>query len=88
MTMLQSQATTVGQLLKDSRMLAGLTVREIAPHVGVSFATVSAWERGQGEPSARQFVAWAHATKQPLDQMIEGLLPLCTPSDLNREPTD
>uniref|UniRef100_UPI003D6D66CF helix-turn-helix domain-containing protein n=1 Tax=Microbacterium proteolyticum TaxID=1572644 RepID=UPI003D6D66CF len=88
MTTLQSHATTVGELLRETRGAAGLTTRQIGPMVGVSFTTVAKWERGLGEPSATQFVLWARATKQPLNQMIEGLSALCTPWDSNPEPTD
>ncbi|WP_419719556.1 helix-turn-helix domain-containing protein [Microbacterium oxydans] len=59
----------------------------MAPLIGVGSATVSRWERGIAEPSVTQFALWAAATQQPLDRMIEGL-EWCTPSDLNREPTD
>ena len=87
MTMLQSQATTAAGFLRQTRLMAGLTTRDIAPRIGVSHATISKWERGEGEPSATQFVLWARATRQPLDRMIEGLSE-CTPWDSNPEPTD
>lgn len=85
--MIQIAAATPAELLKGTRGAAGLTTREIGAKVGVSASTVSAWERGAGEPSATQFILWARATKQPLDQMIEGLSS-CTPWDSNPEPTD
>ncbi|WP_442922780.1 helix-turn-helix domain-containing protein [Microbacterium sp. TNHR37B] len=85
--MLQSQATTPAQLLSETRRLSGLTTRELAALIGVSHSAIARWERGEGEPSASQFVRWARATRQPLDQMIEGLSS-CTPWDSNPEPTD
>lgn len=85
--MLQSNTTTVQGRLIETRRMAGLSVRAIAPMIGVGSATISRWENGEGEPSVTQFALWAAATKQPLDRMIEGL-EWCTPWDLNPEPTD
>ena len=85
--MLNAPAETVGERLRVARLLAGLDQTEIGHMVGVSRPTVSSWERGLREPSVSQFIAWALATKQPLDRMIEGLPP-CTPWDSNPEPTD
>ncbi|WP_420830994.1 helix-turn-helix domain-containing protein [Microbacterium hominis] len=69
----QVEATTVPEILCATRALAGLTVREIAPMIGVSHGTISAWERGQGEPSVTQPLRWASATKQPAQQLLDGL---------------
>ena len=77
--MLQSQAKTPAEFYRQTRLMAGLTTREIAPMIGVAYATIAKWERGAGEPSASQFVRWAQATNQPLDQMIEGLSAVVRP---------
>lgn len=73
MTTIQIQADTVPEILRATRALAGLTTREIAPMVGVSHGTVSSWERGVSEPSVTQFLLWAQATKQPAQQLLDGL---------------
>ena len=87
--MLQSQATTVAELLGETRRMARLTTRQMAAEVGVSQATVSKWERGQGEPSVSQFILWARATKQPADRLVDGLFDsVCAPWDSNPEPID
>ena len=87
MTMIQIEASTVSEILRATRALSGLSVRDLAPKVGVSHGTISAWERGAGEPSVTQFLRWAQATKQPAQQLLDGLtVEMCTPSDLNREP--
>lgn len=101
MTMLQSNTTSVAGRLLETRRMAGLSSRAIAPLIGVGHATISRWENGLAEPSVTQFALWARATGQSLEHMIAGLemkeprdlardpeaVP-CTPSDLNREPTD
>lgn len=87
MTMIQIEADSVADILKTTRLLAGLTTREIAPEVGVSHATISAWERGQGEPSVTQFLLWARATKQPAQQLLSGLS-LRARRDSNSQPSD
>lgn len=71
--MIQSNATTVAELLQETRRVAGFSTRSIAPLVGVSFSTIAKWERGESEPSVSQFVLWCRATKQPADRMIDGL---------------
>ena len=73
MTTIQIQADTVPAVLKATRAVAQLTTRQIAPMIGVSYATVAKWERGIGEPSVTQFILWARATKQPAQQLLDGL---------------
>jgi transcriptional regulator with XRE-family HTH domain len=86
MTLMTVNAMTVGERLRASRLLAGIDQTEMGRIVGASRPTVSNWERGITEPTVSQFLRWAEATKQPADQMIDGLV--CTPWDLNPEPTD
>ncbi|WP_083511336.1 helix-turn-helix domain-containing protein [Microbacterium sp. XT11] len=89
MTMIQIEATTVPEILRATRALSGLTVREIAPQIGVSHGTISAWERGQGEPNVTQFLRWARATKQPAQLLLDGLsLDMRAPRDSNPQPSD
>ena len=88
MTMIQIEAATVPEILRATRALSGLTVREIAPMIGVSHATISAWERGQGEPSVTHFLRWALATKQPAQQLLDGLNVKCASRDSNPQPSD
>ena len=73
MTMLQANASTVGDLLRSMRVLSGLTTRDLAPLVGVSQRTVSNWENGKGEPTVSEFIRWAHATRQPVEGLLDGL---------------
>ncbi len=41
----------VGQLVKELRQLLNLTQEELATSLGVSFSTISRWERGVASPS-------------------------------------
>ena len=41
----------VGQLIFELRQLLGLTQEELATSFGVSFSTISRWERGKVKPS-------------------------------------
>ncbi|WP_430736352.1 helix-turn-helix transcriptional regulator [Microbacterium esteraromaticum] len=85
--MLNVENVTVAGRLKVSRFAVGLDQSQMAALLGVSRTTVSSWERGMTEPNVSQFIGWARITKQPVDQLIDGL-PGCTPRDLNPEPTD
>ena len=73
--MIQVEATTVPDILRATRALAGLTTRELGAMLGVSHAAIARWERGEGEPSVTQFMQWAQATKQPAQQLLDGLSP-------------
>ncbi|MGV2830734.1 helix-turn-helix domain-containing protein [Myxosarcina sp. GI1(2024)] len=41
----------VGQLIRELRQLSGLTQEELATSLGISFSTISRWERGRANPS-------------------------------------
>lgn len=87
--MMQVDAQTVPEILRATRALSGLSSRELAALIGVSHAAVTRWERGEGEPSVTQFLRWAAATKQPAQQLLDGLnVSVCAPRDSNPEPTD
>ncbi|WP_425468280.1 helix-turn-helix domain-containing protein [Protaetiibacter larvae] len=60
--------------LRAARLLVDLEQADIAVRVGVARQTVSNWERGLTEPSATQFVRWAHVTGQPLEWLAEGVV--------------
>ncbi len=58
----------------------------MAARLGVARTTVSAWETGKTEPSATNFVRWAHETGQPLEWLAEGVV--CARRDSNPQPSD
>ncbi len=57
--MADSQSETrlkIAELLKEYREAAGLTVRQVEELTGKSYKTVSAWEKGRGQPDADMFL--------------------------------
>ena len=57
--MADSQSDTrlkIAELLKEYREAAGLTVRQVEELTGKSYKTVSAWEKGRGQPDADMFL--------------------------------
>ncbi|RKJ20691.1 XRE family transcriptional regulator [bacterium D16-50] len=46
----------IAELLKEYREAAGLTVRQVEELTGKSYKTVSAWEKGRGQPDADMFL--------------------------------
>ena len=87
MTMMSVRAGTLGERLQTTRVLARIEQGDMAARLGVSRSTVSKWERGITEPTVSMFVRWAQETEQPVEAILDGL-ELCTPRDLNPEPTD
>lgn len=49
------------QALRARREAAGLTLRDLAPRVGVAHQTLGHWERGDREPTWDDVVRWAAA---------------------------
>jgi transcriptional regulator with XRE-family HTH domain len=47
--------------LRDVRVQRGMSVRDLAPLVGVSFTTLAAWERGAIDPPLSKLRTWARA---------------------------
>ncbi len=60
----------LGKLLQMFRQMAGLDQTQMGERIGASRPTISAWERGEREPSFSQVVAWSHITGQPIDALV------------------
>ena len=71
--------------LRKSAKVAGLTNRQIAAALGVNEATVSGWINGQHRPSRQTLMIWSQMTDVDYYWLRDGV---CTPRDLNPEPTD
>ncbi|MEH2324505.1 MAG: helix-turn-helix transcriptional regulator [Nostoc sp.] len=41
----------VGQIIRDLRLLAGLTQEQFAATLGVTYTTINRWENGRSKPS-------------------------------------
>ena len=63
----------LGKLMQMFRQMADFDQTEMGAVVGASRATISAFERGERMPSFAQVVAWAHATGQPLEALVEAV---------------
>lgn len=64
----RTQRSRLGTELRRSRMLAGLSGRQVARITGISQPTVSRIERGESVPSLAEVAAWADATQAPDDR--------------------
>jgi transcriptional regulator with XRE-family HTH domain len=60
----------LGGLLREERMAAGLSLRELSERTNVSNAYLSQLERGRHEPSLRVLTAIASALRVPLGSML------------------
>jgi DNA-binding transcriptional regulator YiaG len=59
---LQSDATTLGEKIKQCRIREGLSLRRLARELGIDPGTIANWERGRSNPK-RAFMSW-------LDEML------------------
>ncbi|MEH2413341.1 helix-turn-helix transcriptional regulator [Nostoc sp.] len=41
----------MGQIIRDLRLLAGLTQEQFAATLGVTYTTINRWENGHSKPS-------------------------------------
>lgn len=73
----------VGDRLGKARETAGLTQTEFGLEIGASRATVSRWESGKGIKKST-ILLYSMRTQVPVEWLETGM---CTPPDLNREPT-
>lgn len=60
----------IGQNLKNLRKAKNLTQEEVAKHLGISFQSVSKWERNDGYPDITMLPALAHYYGVTIDELI------------------
>lgn len=65
-----AQLETLGALLRERRVAAGLSLRELARRTDISNAYLSQLERGRHEPSLRVVRAVASALDVPLATLL------------------
>ena len=61
---------SAGNNIKRMRLEKGLTQEEVAQHLGVSFQSVSKWERGDGYPDIELLPAIAHYFGVSVDEIL------------------
>ena len=61
---------SIGANIKRKRLERGLTQEEVASHIGVSFQTVSKWERGDGYPDIEMLPAIANYFSVSVDELL------------------
>jgi transcriptional regulator with XRE-family HTH domain len=85
--------------LRRTLRVTGIGVSEMAADLGVSREAVGTWINGRIIPRRSSVMAWALRTGASFDWLMYGTndkapdpsgpgAEECTPSDLNREPTD
>lgn len=61
---------SAGNNIKRMRLEKGLTQEEVAQHLGVSFQSVSKWERGDGYPDIEMLPSIAHYFGVSIDELL------------------
>ena len=60
----------IGQNLKNFRKARNLTQEEVAKHLGISFQSISKWERNDGYPDITMLPVLAHYYGVTIDELI------------------
>ncbi len=60
----------IGKRIKQMRRERDLTQEELAAHLGISFQSISKWERGDGYPDITMFPALAYYFKVSVDELL------------------
>lgn len=60
----------IGNKIKQIRIERGLTQEEMATHLGISFQSISKWERGDGYPDITMLPALAHYLQITIDELL------------------
>lgn len=61
---------SIGANIKRNRLERNLTQEEVASHIGVSFQTISKWERGEGYPDIEMLPILANYFKISVDELL------------------
>lgn len=60
----------IGETIKRIRRERNLTQEEVAAHLGISFQSISKWERGDGYPDITMLPALAHYFQITVDDLL------------------
>jgi len=69
MTTTVDQKKIIGENIKATRKLRGLTQRALAEKIGIAFQNLSVWENGKGSPSAKYLMKLSEILVISLDQL-------------------
>ncbi|HUU26443.1 MAG TPA: helix-turn-helix domain-containing protein [archaeon] len=69
MTTALDQKKIIGENIKASRKIKGLSQRALAEKLGIAFQNLSVWENGKGAPSAKYLMKLAEILEISLDQL-------------------
>ncbi len=75
---------TIGDRMKKTLKVSGMTRYQMADYLGVELSTVSTWMNDKIKPSTQTLRLWALKTGSPYEWLVDGKY---TPRDLNPEPT-
>ena len=60
----------IGEKLKKLRRSRDLTQEEVATHIGISYQSISKWERGDGYPDITMLPTLANYFEVSVDELI------------------
>lgn len=60
----------IGENIKRFRLDRGLTQEEVAAHLGVSFQSISKWERGDGYPDITMLPTLSNYFEISIDELL------------------
>lgn len=63
---------TIGELLKEARLQAGLTQEKVAEAIGVSRQSISNWENDKTYPDVINIIALSELYQVSLDYLLKG----------------
>lgn len=63
---------TIGELLKEARLQAGLTQEKVAEAIGVSRQSISNWENDKTYPDVINVIALSELYQVSLDYLLKG----------------
>lgn len=74
-----------GDRLREARTASGMTQEQLGFALGVTKASISAWENGRETPSFRVLPELRNALKRSLDELICGVGPTSTTKPHDRD---
>ena len=63
---------TIGELLKEARLQAGMTQEKVAEAIGVSRQSISNWENDKTYPDVINVIALSELYQVSLDYLLKG----------------